>query len=180
MMKMKNDRFLFGRLFSLQTSLCKIEPQGRETVGQCVESLKSFLKLLQHAKETTPNEFHDGIMGMMGQVFGRIEDLLEKKCNFEEQPQEEESQDQGDDEDYQTEYFVTARETCIHCEGTGTSIKFGITCNCCDGYGHRNEYEIPFEEAINENNLFNKLWDTVETMQEKINELEGHIKRLGG
>jgi hypothetical protein len=35
-------------------------------------------------------------------------------------------------------------------------------------------------EGLDQCNDLNKLWDLFETMQEKINELEGRIKRLGG
>jgi hypothetical protein len=91
-----------------------------------------------------------------------------------------ESQDQSEDDDYQTKFFITASEECIECEGTGTSIEFGITCQRCDGHGHRNEYEIPFSDVLTQDDVFNRLWNIVETMQEKINELEGRIKRLGG
>lgn len=141
MQEMEKERFLFGRLFCLQASLCKIEPQNRETASQCVESLKSFFKLLQHVNATTPDDFNEGITAMMEHIHRRISELTGNRCAKNGSPQEEESQDQGDDDDYKMEYYVTAREECIHCEGTGISIEYDIECQCCDGHGHRGEYE---------------------------------------
>lgn len=86
------------------------------------------------------------------------------------------------------DYTVEAYDSCIFCDGTGwtttESLEESEICTCCMGVGTFNERKVPFEEALadmlDQDDVFNRVWNIVETMQEKINEMEGRIKRLGG
>ena len=86
------------------------------------------------------------------------------------------------------EYAVEAYDCCVHCDGAGwiTTKELEETEHCpsCYGMGVFNERKVPFEVALadmlDQDDVFNRVWNTVELMQDKINELEGRIKRLGG